>query len=417
ATAAPPADPAAAAPAAETSAPRKGPSLSLAPESPQMGGLVAVPAQNVVPEEAATSEWKFDVTGYFRAPMRMSWGPSTLADPGGMNVGTQLRTPPLVPDANYIDWRYTNSYVAPWTELNFHYGNDRAKATIQIASYNITDSGYRRLEANLGINQAYLSLNWPNIINENGRLLLRVGAFTNRYGAAGRYDAGKYETYLFGRTHTAGETLVFEYDVGDWTVALEQGFGAKLEPIPFQTQGGSWNPYPGPLPQESSFVAHAHAGAVWKKMLLVGAHFIHVFANDLERAGAIGGTAYSGRMSGEPRPKITVSGADVKFLNGPYGDGYLGYSHLEATNAVYLADAIEVLHSFGGWQLHDNYFGRPGDTDLVTGKVYSALAQYSISFGQLLSHPQAFWGQGPDLILNVFGMFNYTDLNVAAGAN
>ena len=43
-------------------------------------------------------------------------------------AGTQLRTPPLVPDANYIDWRYTNSFVAPWTELNFKYGNDRVKA-------------------------------------------------------------------------------------------------------------------------------------------------------------------------------------------------------------------------------------------------------------------------------------------------
>ena len=71
--------------------------------------------------------------------------------------GTQLRTPPLVPDANYIDWRYTNSLVAPWTELNFHYGNDRVKATVQIASYNLTDPGYRRLESNLGINQAFLT--------------------------------------------------------------------------------------------------------------------------------------------------------------------------------------------------------------------------------------------------------------------
>jgi len=111
--------------------------------------------------------------------------------------------PPLVPDANYIDWRYTNSLVAPWTELNFHYGNDRAKATVQIASYNITDSGYRRLESNLGINQAYLVLAFPGVGGENGRLNLTVGGFTNRYGAAGRWDAGKYETYLFGRTHVA----------------------------------------------------------------------------------------------------------------------------------------------------------------------------------------------------------------------
>jgi hypothetical protein len=391
----------------EPPAPRRaGPSLSLAPESPQVGGLVVAPVENPAAEESKTSEWKFDVTGYFRAPLRMSFGPATLPDPNGGSTGTQFRTPPLVPDANYIDWRYTNSLVAPWTELNFHYGNDRAKATIQIASYNITDSGYRRLEANLGINQAYLTLKFPNIINENGRLNLSVGAFTNRYGAAGRYDAGRYETYLFGRTHVAGETLSFEYDVGDWTLALEHGFGGKLEPIPFQTQGNTWNPYPGPRPQESSFVHHAHAGVVWKKTLLVGAHFIDVFANDLERAGAYAGTAYAGRMSTEPKPRITIAGGDVKFLDGPYGDGYLGYSHLSATNAIYLADAIEVLHSFGGWQLHDNYFGTPGGTEETTGTIDTVLGQYVFSFGQFFHRPKPFWGDGPDLIASVFGMYN-----------
>ena len=119
-----------------------------------------------------------------------------------------------MPDANYIDWRYTNSMVGPWTELNFHYGNSRVKATVQIASYNLTDAGYRRLEANLGINQSFLSINWPELLDDNSRFTLTVGGFTNRYGAAGRYDGGKYETYLFGRTHIAGETGTLEYDLG-----------------------------------------------------------------------------------------------------------------------------------------------------------------------------------------------------------
>ena len=62
-------------------------------------------------------------------------------------------------------------------------------------------------------------------------------------------------------------------------------------------------------------------------------------------------------------------GADVKLLGGVLGDGYIGFSHLSATNALYLADAIEVLHSFGGWQLHDNYFGGLGGSEPVTGRV------------------------------------------------
>ena len=127
--------------------------------------------------------------------------------------------------------------------------------------------------------------------------------------------------------------------------------------------------------------------------------------------------AVCGRPYDAPRPRIMVYGGDVKQLHPWIGDAYAGFSVIDARNAIYLGDAIEVLHSFGGWQLHDNYFGRPGDTDLVTGKVYTALAQYSISIGQLLWHPQAFWGQGPDLILNVFGMYNRVDLDVAAGAN
>ena len=32
--------------------------------------------------------------------------------------------------------------------------------------------------------------------------------------------------------------------------------------------------------------------------------------------------------------------------------------------------------------------------------------QYSFSFGQLFHYPQAFWGDGPDLIGTIFGMYN-----------
>lgn len=416
-----------------------GPALGLNPEAPQVGGLVTSPAEVVAPPtEESTGEWKFDVTGYFRAPLRMSWGPATTPDNNptptpttSTNAGTQFRTPPMVPDANYIDWRYTNSMVGPWTELNFHYGNDRAKATIQIASYNITDSGYRRLEANLGINEAFLSMTFPEFINEDARLTLIAGAYTNRYGAAGRYDAGRYETYLFGRTHTAGLTLTFDQDWNDWTFEAEGGFGGKLEPIPFygppEGNGFSnagqnlpaWDPYPGPVPQESTFVAHLHAGAVFKKQWIFGAHLIDVFANDNERAGSYQGMTGSWDTPGatatpvqpvhnpwDPAPRILIYGADLKLLGGVLGDGYIGYSHLKARNALYLADAIEVLHSFGGWQLHDNYFGAPGATDSVTGDIDSVEFQYSFSFGQLFHYPQAFWGDGVDIIGTVFMMYN-----------
>jgi len=420
--AAPP--PAEAAPAAaEKKKKGGGPSLSLSPETPQVGGLVVSPAESVAAsEESTSSEWKFDVTGYFRAPFRMSWGPPTTAmgnNPIGA-AGTQLRTPPLVPDANYIDWRYTNSFVAPWTELNFHYGNDRVKAEVQIASYNLTDPGYRRLEANLGINQAFIIMKYPELWNEDAHLTLTVGGFTNRYGAAGRYDAGKYETYLFGRTHVAGLTATLEQDVDDLTFSFEGGGGAKLEPIPFYgpPQGPTatnanqnlpaWEPYPGPVAQESAFVAHAHLGLAVKKMLLIGGHYIRTFANDNERAGSNIGSmmGYGGRSVTAAKPVIWTGGVDAKLLGGVLGDGYLGIGYLRAINAEFLGDAIEVLHSFGGWQLHDNYFGTPGGTNATSGHIWTVMGQYSFSFGQLFHYPQAFWGDGPDIIATVFGMYN-----------
>ena len=170
------------------------------------------------------------------------------------------------------------------------------------------------------------------------------------------------------------------------------------------------------MPQESTFVASGHLGAVFKKEVIIGAHYIDVFANDNERAGSFTSTAWGGgtldvmpRAATDPKPGITISGVDIKLLGGVLGDGYIGYSHLAATNALYLADAIEVLHSFGGWQLHDNYFGAPGGVDPVTGSIDSVELQYSFSFGQLFHYPQAFWGDGPDLIGTVFGMFNHVN--------
>src|SRR6185437_5166847 len=94
-----------------------------------------------------------------------------------------------------------------------------------------------------------------------------------------------------------GVTATLDQDVGDWTGEFEGSFGGKLEPIPFYGPPGApgmttpanqqlpaWEPYPGPVPQESTFVWSAHLGAVYKKMVIAGLHFIDVFANDNERA-------------------------------------------------------------------------------------------------------------------------------------
>src|SRR5262249_1026083 len=125
----------------------------------------------------------------------------------------------------------------------------------------------------------------------------------------------------FGRTHVVGETLRVSYDLSDDArLSLEHGFGGKLEPTPFfgaptgPRDNLSWSPYPGPVAQESSFVHHAHAGLLLGNELLVGAHLLHVFANDNERAGSYLGAPYGGRPANEATPRLLIGGGDVKLV-------------------------------------------------------------------------------------------------------
>lgn len=393
-------------------------SLSLDPRLPQNGGFVIAPSAGDLPVHAPPEgrDWEVWVSGYLRAPMRWSWGPATTPDPNGGNPGTQLRTPPVVPDASNTDWRYTGSLVPPWTELDFHVGSARVEATVQIASENITDAGYRKVAANLGINQAFLTIRLPDLAGGGARVAITAGGFSSRYGAAGRFDAGKYDTYLFGRTHVAGEALVFASDLGDWTLLVEQGFGAKLEPVPFYKTPPTdpsqapmdparvWDPQSGPSAQESTFINHGHLGLRYHDKLLLGAHVIDVFANDNERTIVVDDPHYVRPASTAP-PRLLIVGAEAKWLSTPAGDGYLGYAHLDARNADYLGGAIDVLHSAEGWQLHDNFFGVARAIQRATGRIDTVLCQDIVSIGRLL-RGESSAGNAPDLILAAFAMWS-----------
>ncbi|MDX2023295.1 MAG: hypothetical protein SF187_23880 [Deltaproteobacteria bacterium] len=336
-------------------------------------------------------EWKWDFKGFFRAPMRVGIG--------SQDGSTQFHSPPMVPDANYTNWAYTNQIPGPWVEMMFQYGNSRAKMTTALASYNITSGGYRELQAQLGIDRAFLTLNFPEALGDIGTLSWNVGVFSDRYGAAGRYDAGMYETYLFGRTRMAGETLRANIYAGDnLTVTVEHGIGAKtdqqkwtMRSVQPAAMGGyqAYEPYPGPVQQGSTLLHHAHVGVGLGDMLTFGAHYINTWTKDV-RATA-----------GNPDGKIQVVGADVKLIGGYLGNGYIGFSNINSTNSVAVSDSVEVLHSQGGWQLANNYFGGNG-----TGKMNTILFQYQFSLAAFLLRPQQWWGDGSDLVATVFGMYN-----------
>jgi len=478
---------------ADSKAHGAGAGLGLNPNTPQLTGgtnLSTKEAESLTATttSASADEWKFDFHGYMRAPLRMSLGPATPTsqpanagpgcqmDPACYNSiagGLQMHGFPRVPGANYVTWDYTNTVPGPWAQLNFSYGNSRAMMTIIVDSYSQTSAGYRNLQAQQGIDQAFLTLNFPEAFGDRGGIVLNAGSFQNRYGTAGKYDGGMYETYLFGRTHVAGLTATANIDATpEIGITAEAGGGSKIEVVPFTNnqlfqvfkgQAGAnctgvgacttnqgfgyqnylsdrdaeYLPYAGPVPQGSTYLAHAHLGASWRKMVTLGGHFLYTWTPDDNWSGvkpdpntgalpngAFPGNSQQANVSDHvPRyfqpiqGSMMITGADLRLSLGAFGDGYIGFSYINAKNINALADAVEVLHSFGGWQFKENFFGvgfnpQTGEyrgPENESGTVKTVEAQYTLSFGALARYPAAFWGQGPDLAVTLFGMLSMVD--------
>jgi hypothetical protein len=203
----------------------------------------------------------------------------------------------------------------------------------------------------------------------------------------------------------------------DFKVVLEAGAGAKMDQQ-YQTYGTtaltagtgdpdtynqSWQPYPGDKKQiGTTMLVHAHLGVVYQGILTMTAHYIDNFARDARMdVGSQGGVAADKVGSTlTPNASIQVFGVDLRLNGGWMGDGYLGASRIIANNANSIADSIEVLHSQGGWQLAHNFFyGGNGSIDTIAG-------QYTFSLASFLMRPRPFWGQGKDITLTLYGMFN-----------
>jgi hypothetical protein len=449
--------------------------LGISPSAPQLAGgtnITSKEAESLTPSIGGSSdEWRFDFHGYMRAPLRVSFGPpeplvfpSIYSPPAGtadprpagsyydptnpamrppLPSGTEWHSPPRVPGSNYTTWEYTNTVPGPWAQLNFSYGNSRAMATVVVDAYNQTDGSYRQLQAQQGIDQAFLTLNFPELLGDYGTFTWNIGSFQNRYGTAGKYDGGMYETYLFGRTHISGETMTANLTnldaAGNWSLAIEHGFGAKIDLVPFLNNqnyqvfqnvpvGGAngspytsdrspdYLPYSGPVPQGSTYVHHAHIGAKYQKLWTLGAHYLFTWTPDDNwhpiNSRLPNVSDQVPRYKGPIQGSMQIMGLEARLSGGVFGDGYIGYSHIDARNINALAEAIEVLHSYGGGQFKQNYFGKTFDPHMgiytgpqnETGTLDNISLQYSFSFGQYARYPEDFWGDGPDLVLTGFGL-------------
>jgi hypothetical protein len=411
---------------------------------------------------SAADEWRFAFHGFSRYPLRVGFG-KRPGCPSGVTAGTPV-TPdgstnvansltqipcagpgqshtalhtPFTPDSQYLDWRYDRQQEYDWTELFFNYGNSVVTGTVGIEAFGFSDAEYisfTNTGTQLGIAQAYLTIH-PDLGLSNLHLTWKVGAFWDRYGMASQYDAGKYDTYMFGRTHQMGESLAAEYAFNDWTFRLSHGIGTRAEQVAFtQLQGGQFTP---PSTFEQNFpgftlLNHGHVGASYKKILDVNAHYLSAWTQDYRAVGSVNGTVTDGH--------IDVYGAEATLRAGPLGGRlYLAYSHILATNPQAVGPVIEVVHSLGGGNYEqgngilDNFLGcqlangmgmanpatgfcetAQNSQGATHGSVDTIEVQYEYGLGTLikrLTDSQAQW----DAYLALFGMFSSVSSTLQPG--
>jgi hypothetical protein len=354
--------------------------------------------------EPTQQKFSFSMKGYLRAPLRLGWGPS-LDHPMGSSV-TELHSPPRIVGLGSGDWNYIALAPNPTGSLYLTAGVPNVTANVIFATNTFYDSGYKDLDQMGGISQAYVALKFPAAFGERGGLAWTMGSFSNRYGNAGPYQtsSGYYGTYLFGRTHVAGEDLTVNFDITDHLeIALEDGVGAKIEVPPFLIPNAAmpknnFIPGQGSIPNGSNFVHHAHVGFFYDDWMKLGFHYLTSWTPSDNSNPPTMPT---------PESRLTVLGADLHLDREMFGSFYVGYSHIDGQNLLPLSDGVQVLHGSNGKGFKEDYFG-PKDRTLYTytndtGTVDTILWQYLFRLAPALGYA----GRGRDIALSTYGMFNH----------
>ena len=128
--------------------------------------LVSV-ADNDALYTESLKKWTFDLKGYLRAPMRISWGPScdpspmgtrSCAQTQGETPTTQFHSPPRVVGFSSGDWGYVGLAPNISSSLRVTVANPVVSANIIFSGNTAIDSGFQDLDQIGGISQAYLTL-------------------------------------------------------------------------------------------------------------------------------------------------------------------------------------------------------------------------------------------------------------------
>lgn len=322
----------------------------------------------------------FRATGYFRAPLRLSFrnrGENVTAG----ESGTSIHSPWLVDDDYFRSgFLYSRTQESDWSEIYLGAGNKYLRGEVALMGSLYSDWARPIIDRQWGIAQGFVTFTWqargPRL---HFKLTARAGSFWDRFGWLENYD-----TYLFGRTHQMGGQVRFDFEhvgsgISFW---LLQGVGAHMEAIESN--------------QGLTLLNYLHAGVDIKRVAGIGFYFLDAQSRDKRQLKEL-------RDAG-----MRVVGLDAQ-LNLWLGRFYLGGSIISASAVQYLAPAIEALHSWGGRGLYENYLGVEKSDG--NGSLWSAGGEYTLSLRGVLARfaPESVRAlHRGDLLLKLFAMTVYT---------
>ncbi len=325
---------------------------------------------------------KFALHGYFRAPMRLTRTARSEGSTRGNEGKYNIRTPYLIDDDYFRSgFGYTPVNESDWAELYLSVGNEKLTATVQLQGTLYSDAARPIIDRQPGVSQGWLTyrtkLAFVPFFDET-RLRVKAGAFWERFG-----HMPKYDTYIFGRIHQMGENVRLELEKNEFTFWIQHGIGTHLEDIA-ANQG----------------LALLHYGSI-------GASYAHTVE--------IGGYMFdSTSKDKKPLKEITdssmmITGVDIRADTHLFGRFYGATSYIAAQNATYQAPAIEVMHSFGGRQITENYLGTQSSEN-GTGSLWNVGFQYDVSLADTV---KAWTGKASplpwngDVSASLFGVYTF----------
>jgi hypothetical protein len=270
------------------------------------------------PTTMSVKDVRFELHGYARMPLN-----------------TQSKREPYLVDNDYFlsGFSYTRLYEPDWSELFFSARRGNYKVELGMFASLYSDYAGVRLENQLGIAQASVT---AESFLEHEPLSIQLGVFWDRYGHIQPYD-----TYIYGRTHQGGVKLAYKLPGGGHA---QGGIGFH------QAQ----------LQQNLGMTPLAHLATTYPVLpnLSLGGYYLRTWTRDERQLSPI----QDGTM--------TVVGSDAK-VKLPQGRGvaHVMFAHYRMDKVLYLAPALEVMHSTGGRGLTENFLGT--DSNDGTGRMYT----------------------------------------------